>query len=322
MNIAAAPPALHIENLRIVRGGRTVIDNVNLSVPAGMITGLLGPSGCGKTTLMRAIVGAQKITAGSAFVFGQPAGAPSLRQRIGYVTQSPSIYPDLTTLENVRYFARLYGADRERACEVIDAVGLTAKKSELAGNLSGGQQGRVSLACALVCDPDLLILDEPTVGLDPVLRVELWQQFARLAARGKTLLISSHAMDEARHCAGLILMRDGGILAHAAPADIMRRTACADLESAFMRLVAGHDKPSNRPAPRPPAPHPPRNLHRPAPNHPRPNYRPTRPHPASPRNPAPNEEPTVNYWRRPSHRRGPANETTVVDLRPTPKAWI
>ena len=248
MSNATAPPALHIDNLRIDRGGRTVIDSISLSVPAGIITGLLGPSGCGKTTLMRTIVGAQKITAGSATVFGQRAGARSLRRRIGYVTQSPSIYPDLTTVENVRYFARLYGVDKKRACEVIDAVGLTTKKSELAGNLSGGQQGRVSLACALVCDPDLLILDEPTVGLDPVLRAELWEQFKGLAARGKTLLISSHAMDEARHCAGLILMRDGGILAHTAPADIMRRTACADLESAFVSLVR-NDHPSNRPAP-------------------------------------------------------------------------
>jgi ABC-2 type transport system ATP-binding protein len=248
MSNTATPPALHIENLRIDRGGRIVIDSISLSVPAGIITGLLGPSGCGKTTLMRTIVGQQKITAGSATVFDQPAGARSLRRRIGYVTQSPSIYPDLTTVENVRYFARLYGVDKQRACEVIDAVGLTAKKSELAGNLSGGQQGRVSLACALVCDPDLLVLDEPTVGLDPVLRAELWEQFAGLAARGKTLLISSHAMDEARNCANLILMRDGAVLAHAAPADIIRRTACADLESAFMHLVR-NDQLSNRPVP-------------------------------------------------------------------------
>jgi ABC-2 type transport system ATP-binding protein len=156
------------------------------------------------------------------------------------VTQSPSIYPDLTTAENVGYFARLYGVKKDRVREVIDAVGLSGKKSELAGNLSGGQQGRVSLACALVCDPDLLILDEPTVGLDPLLRAELWDQFAALARRGKTLLISSHAMDEARHCAELILMRDGAILAHAAPADIMRRTGCRDLESAFLSLIR-HD---------------------------------------------------------------------------------
>jgi ABC-2 type transport system ATP-binding protein len=273
MSNTATPPVLHIENLCIDRGGRTVIDSISLSVPAGIITGLLGPSGCGKTTLMRTIVGEQKITAGSATVFGQPAGARSLRRRIGYVTQSPSIYPDLTTVENVRYFARLYGVDKQRACEVIDAVGLTAKKSELAGNLSGGQQGRVSLACALVCDPDLLILDEPTVGLDPVLRAELWEQFAGLAARGKTLLISSHAMDEARNCANLILMRDGAVLAHAAPADIIRRTACADLESAFMRLVR-NDQLSNRPVP-----HYRINPHRPAANsYSSPNYhsRPTR----------------------------------------------
>jgi ABC-2 type transport system ATP-binding protein len=237
MSVASNPPAIELDSLRIDRGGRTVIDTISLSIPAGIITGLLGPSGCGKTTLMRTLVGAQKITTGSAAVFDQPAGARSLRRRIGYVTQSPSIYPDLTTVENVRYFARLYGVNKDRVREVIDAVGLANKKTELAGNLSGGQQGRVSLACALVCDPDLLILDEPTVGLDPVLRVELWAQFAALADRGKTLLISSHAMDEARNCAELILMREGAILAHAAPSDILRQTDCLDLESAFLSLI-------------------------------------------------------------------------------------
>jgi ABC-2 type transport system ATP-binding protein len=232
-----AQPAILIDNLRIDRSGRTVIDTITMSVPAGIITGLLGPSGCGKTTLMRAVVGAQRITAGSITVFGEAAGARSLRRRIGYVTQSLSIYPDLSTVENVRYFAALYGVGSDRVREVISAVGLTAKKFEPAGNLSGGQQGRVSLACALVCDPDLLILDEPTVGLDPVLRAELWEQFGAYADRGKTLLVSSHAMDEARHCTELILMRDGAILGHATPDDIMRRTDCADLEAAFISLV-------------------------------------------------------------------------------------
>lgn len=344
MTIASAPPAIHIENLRINRGGRTVIDTISLFVPAGVITGLLGPSGCGKTTLMRTIVGAQRIIAGSATVFGQPAGARSLRRRIGYVTQSPSIYPDLTTVENVRYFARLYGAKKERVREVIDAVGLTAKKSELAGNLSGGQKGRVSLACALVSDPDLLILDEPTVGLDPVLRAELWEQFALLANRGKTLLISSHAMDEARQCADLILMRDGAILAHAAPDDIMRRTQCPDLESAFLSLVR-HDHPSyhattpsysahshqqtpsyhanpnyapnahqpnpnnySRPSYHAPANYPP-NAHQPNPNYySRPNY--GRPSYHAPANHAPHaHQPNPNYYPRPNYGR-PGNHAT------------
>ena len=237
MSAVTDSPAIELDDLRIDRCGHTVLDTISLSIPAGIITGLLGPSGCGKTTLMRTLVGAQKITAGSATVFGEPAGARSLRRRIGYVTQSPSIYPDLTTIENVGYFARLYGVSKDRVREVVDAVGLAKKQTELAGNLSGGQKGRVSLACALVCDPDLLILDEPTVGLDPVLRVELWEQFAALAARGKTLVISSHAMDEARNCAELILMREGAILAHAAPADIMRQTDCLDLESAFLQLI-------------------------------------------------------------------------------------
>ena len=233
------PAAIQLDGLRIVRGRNTVIDGVSVNISAGVITGLLGPSGCGKTTLMRTIVGNQKITAGSATVLGHDAGAKSLRRRIGYVTQSPSIYLDLTTIENVRYFAALYGIGGERVREVVEAVGLTDKRTELAGNLSGGQQGRVSLACALVCDPDLLILDEPTVGLDPLLRVELWEHFAALAARGKTLLVSSHAMDEARQCADLILMRDGAILAHAAPDTILAQTRCAELESAFVALIRG-----------------------------------------------------------------------------------
>ncbi len=233
----ATPAAIVIDDLRIDREGRTVLDHIRASVPVGIITGLLGPSGCGKTTLMRAIVGAQRISQGSITVFGDAAGARCLRRRIGYVAQSPSIYPDLSTVENVRYFASMYGVVPHRVRQVINAVGLSDKRFELAGNLSGGQMGRVSLACAMVCDPDLLILDEPTVGLDPLLRAELWEQFSEYAARGKTLLVSSHAMDEARNCDELILMRDGTILAHASPQDIMRRTACADLESAFISLV-------------------------------------------------------------------------------------
>jgi ABC-2 type transport system ATP-binding protein len=233
----ATPSAIVIDDLRIDRGGRTVLDRIRLSVPAGIVTGLLGPSGCGKTTLMRAIIGAQRISHGSITVFGDTAGARCLRRRVGYVAQSPGIYPDLSTVENVRYFASMYGVGPTRVRQVINAVGLSEKRFELAGNLSGGQIGRVSLACALVCDPDLLILDEPTVGLDPLLRAELWEQFGEYAGRGKTLLVSSHAMDEARNCSELILMRDGTILAHAGPEDIMSRTACADLESAFVSLV-------------------------------------------------------------------------------------
>lgn len=230
-------PAVQLEGLRIVRGGRTVLDDITVSIGEGVITGLLGPSGCGKTTLMRTVVGIQRITAGTATVLGCAAGAKRLRRRVGYVTQSPSIYSDLTVAENIRYFAALYGIGGRRVAEVVDAVGLSGQRIELAGNLSGGQQGRVSLACALVCDPDLLILDEPTVGLDPLLRVELWAQFVDMANRGKTLLISSHAMDEARQCTDLILMRDGAVLAHAAPEVVMRQTNCTDLEAAFVALV-------------------------------------------------------------------------------------
>jgi ABC-2 type transport system ATP-binding protein len=230
-------PAVVVDRLRVDRGGVRVLDGVSLALPAGIVTGLLGPSGCGKTTLMRAVVGAQRLTGGTVTVFGEPAGARRLRRRIGYVTQAPSVYSDLTTGENVRYFAAMYGVGTARVREVIDAVGLTPQRSVAAGNLSGGQRGRVSLACALVGEPDLLILDEPTVGLDPVLRTELWARFEDLARRGTTLLVSSHVMDEAQHCAELVLMRDGTVLAHATPEQIMRRTASSDLESAFLALV-------------------------------------------------------------------------------------
>jgi ABC-2 type transport system ATP-binding protein len=238
-------PTVDVKLVDVVKtfGDAVAVDHIDLEVVSGEFLSLLGPSGCGKTTLMRTVVGNQKITAGSATVLGQAAGAKSLRRRIGYVTQSPSIYRDLTTVENVRYFAALYGIGMQRVHEVVEAVGLTGQKTDVAGNLSGGQQGRVSLACALVCDPDLLILDEPTVGLDPLLRVELWEQFVDMADRGKTLLISSHAMDEARQCAELILMRDGAILAHAEPDAILRQTNCADLEEAFVALVRSELRP-------------------------------------------------------------------------------
>ena len=217
-----AEVAIDVHNLRVVRGNRVALDDISVQIARGTITGLLGPSGCGKTTLMRSVVGTQIIAEGTVMVLGHPAGSADLRHRVGYVTQNPTIYDDLRVIDNVRYFAALTGADAANADEAVATVGLDDHRTALCGNLSGGQRTRASLACALVSHPDLLVLDEPTVGLDPVLRVDLWEQFHQLAARGTTLLVSSHVMDEADHCGDLLLMREGHLLAHTTPTTATR----------------------------------------------------------------------------------------------------
>jgi len=230
-------PAIDVQNLRVIRGKRVALENISVQIARGTITGVLGPSGCGKTTLMRSIVGTQIIAEGMVTVLGRPAGSPELRHRVGYVTQDPTIYNDLRIVDNVRYFGALYGTDARAADEAVAAVGLEDHRTALCGNLSGGQRTRVSLACALVAHPDLLVLDEPTVGLDPVLRVDLWEQFHGLARGGTTLLVSSHVMDEADHCGDLLLMRDGHLLAHTTPTRLREDTACQSLEEAFLSVI-------------------------------------------------------------------------------------
>jgi len=232
--------AIDVENLRVIRGKRVALDDISVQIPRGTITGLLGPSGCGKTTLMRSVVGTQLIEKGTVTVLGHPAGSADLRHRVGYVTQNPTIYDDLRVIDNVRYFAALTGgdtADTADADEAVATVGLDDHRTALCGNLSGGQRTRASLACALVSHPDLLVLDEPTVGLDPVLRVDLWEQFHRLADRGTTLLVSSHVMDEADHCGDLLLMREGHLLAHTTPTKLREDTGCQSLEEAFLSVI-------------------------------------------------------------------------------------
>lgn len=230
-------PAVAVEDLRVIRGGRAALDGVHVQVTRGAITGLLGPSGCGKTTLMRSIVGTQIVAGGRITVLGEPAGSPQLRHRVGYVTQDATVYPDLRVVDNVRYFAALCGADDRDVDEAISAVGLHDHRKALAANLSGGQRTRASLACALVAHPDLLILDEPTVGLDPVLRVDLWERFHQLARGGTTLLVSSHVMDEADHCEDLLMMREGRVLAHATPDQLREDTGCQSLAEAFLSII-------------------------------------------------------------------------------------
>jgi ABC-2 type transport system ATP-binding protein len=228
--------AIEIEDLRVVRGGREVLPGLTLSIPAGRVVGLLGPSGSGKSTLLRAIVGTQRVAGGSVTVLGHPAGSPAVRRRLGYMTQAASVYSDLTPLENVRFFAAVAGVDAARADEALRTVGLEDVDRPAAA-LSGGQRARVSLAAALVADPDVLVLDEPTVGLDPLLRRGLWRTFRELAAAGRTLLVSSHVMDEANQCDSLLLMRDGRILVNEPPAALLRRTGAPDVEHAFVDVI-------------------------------------------------------------------------------------
>jgi ABC-2 type transport system ATP-binding protein len=229
--------AVTVTDLVVDRGHRRVLSDLSCAVPAGRVTGLLGPSGSGKTTLLRALVGVQRIRSGEVTVLGEPAGSPGLRSRVGYVTQAPSVYPDLTVRENARHFAALYGRGARAADDALAAVGLADAAGQLVADLSGGQRGRVSLACALVGEPQLLVLDEPTVGLDPVLRVELWDRFHALAAAGTTLVVSSHVMDEAGRCDRLLLLREGRLLADSTPARLRADSGTDDLEEAFLRLV-------------------------------------------------------------------------------------
>jgi ABC-2 type transport system ATP-binding protein len=239
--LPAGVAAVRVDHLHVVRGGRAVIEDLSLEIPQGQVVGLLGPSGCGKSTLMRSIVGVQQVAGGTVTVLGEPAGSKQLRNRVGYLTQAPSIYPDLTIEENIVYFAQVVGTPRRgvaaEVARVLDMVSLTDHAKSRADALSGGQESRVSLAAALVGTPEVLVLDEPTVGLDPVLRRDLWAIFRRLAGDGVTLLVSSHVMDEAVRCDRLLLMRAGALLADDTLAGVLAATGAPDVEAAFLALV-------------------------------------------------------------------------------------
>jgi ABC-2 type transport system ATP-binding protein len=230
-------PAVAVDRLRVVRGGKTVLPDITFAVESGTVTGLLGPSGSGKSTVMRAIVGVQLIAGGRVEVLGADAGSAPLRHRVGYVTQAPSVYADLTVRENLAYFAKVLDAPPERIDRALEIVGLRALERRIVRTLSGGELSRASLATALLGEPELLVLDEPTVGLDPVLRRDLWSTFRELAAGGTTLLVSSHVMDEADRCDRLLLLREGRVLADETPASLRERTGCDSLDDAFLALV-------------------------------------------------------------------------------------
>jgi ABC-2 type transport system ATP-binding protein len=233
---------VEVRALVVDRGGRRVLDGLDLTIAQGSVTGLLGPSGCGKSTLMRALVGVQRLTSGRVTVDGSDAGSSALRNRLGYVTQAASVYDDLTVRENLAFFARVLGAGTSSVDEAIATVDLDSHADQVVGRLSGGQRSRASLAVALLNRPDLLVLDEPTVGLDPVLRRDLWALFHRLAEGGAAVFVSSHVMDEADRCDRLLLMREGRIIADDSPAGVRRHTGTDDIESAFLALVGDDDR--------------------------------------------------------------------------------
>lgn len=216
------------------------VHELDLAVRQGEIYGLLGPNGSGKTTLMRILVGLAKRDGGEVRVLGRRVPDPSLLSSIGYMTQAEALYGDLTARENVRFFAALNGADSGGAVDqALALVDLLDRAGDLVRTLSGGLRRRVSLACALVHEPQLLILDEPTVGVDPQLRVSFWEHFRALRDRGVTLLISSHVMDEAERCDRLGFMRSGQLIAEGSPAELRSRGGVEDLEQAFLRLAEG-----------------------------------------------------------------------------------
>ena len=232
---------IDVRDLVVQRGHVRAIDGISFSTQPGEVTGLLGPSGCGKSTLMRAVVGVQIVAGGEVEVLGLPAGDKRLRDRVGYVTQAPSVYEDLTVAENLRFFARVLGVARAEVDRCIEAVDLGRARDQVVSRLSGGQRSRVSLAVALLGEPDLVVLDEPTVGLDPVLRQQLWGTFHELAGAGAAVFVSSHVMDEAERCDRLLLMREGAIIADDTPEGLRRRTGTPDIESAFLSIVKGEE---------------------------------------------------------------------------------
>mgnify|MGYP006273261233 FL=1 len=230
-------PAVVIDHLTVIRGTVRAVDDVSIALAGGGIIGLLGPSGSGKTTLMRALVGTQGLTAGTVTVAGQPAGSAQTRGQVGYMAQVPALYADLSVTENLAYFAALLGVGADRVAEVIEAVDLGDRAQALVRTLSGGETNRASLAVALLNAPPILVLDEPTVGLDPVLRQSLWELFRVLADGGTTVIVSSHVMDEAARCDDLILMREGRILFHGSRSALQAEADEPDIEQAFIHLA-------------------------------------------------------------------------------------
>lgn len=228
-----------VSNLRVVRNGNEILKSISFHAVPGELIGLLGPSGSGKSTLMRSLLGVQAITGGSARIMESIAGSPLLRGRLGYMAQSSAVYLDLTVEENIRYFAGVLTQPLSEVARVIDVVALTSFSHRLVSSLSGGERARVSLGVALLGSPPALILDEPTVGLDPILRRDLWRTFESLARTGATVIVSSHVMDEAARCARLLLLREGTLLFDGTPASLLAASEATGYDQAFERLIEG-----------------------------------------------------------------------------------
>ncbi len=220
----------------------TAVDGVDLDLAPGAIYGFLGPNGSGKTTLIRLLVGMTHATSGDAEVLGQRMPSRPTLARIGYMTQSDGIYPALTVGENARFFAAAYGVHGDApVAEALGLVELGDRQDVVVGTLSGGQRRRLSLACALIHRPSVLFLDEPTVGVDPLLRVQFWSHFRSLAGAGTTIVVSSHVMDEADRCDELLFMRGGRVIARGTAANLRDDAGTADLEAAFVRFAGGDE---------------------------------------------------------------------------------
>lgn len=227
-------------------GRKTVLDQVNLDVPAGRIVCLLGPSGCGKTTMVNLVMGILVPTAGTVQVLGEQAPYPTARRRIGFMPQDTALYEDVTAVENLRFFGTLNGL---RAPELADAIDdmlaftrLDSNRNRLVGAFSGGMKRRLSLGVAMLHRPDLLVLDEPTVGLDPEHRRRIWERFRELAAGGVTLLVTTHIMDEALQCDDVAMLRNGRVIAYDTPSALLAQTGAENLEDAFLALAGGERK--------------------------------------------------------------------------------
>ena len=251
----APPPAVEAVALRRDFGEIHAVDGIDMSLPPGRIYGLLGPNGSGKTTLIRLLTGLASATSGTVKVLGVAMPSRTNLARIGYMTQSDGIYPELSVWENLSFFAALYGeTDKARLHATLELVELDARAGTPAQNLSGGMRRRLSMACALAHHPSVIFLDEPTVGVDPAVRAQFWDHFHRLAADGATLLVSSHVMDEADRCDELLFVRDGQVLANGTPAELRSRAGTENLEAAFLSFatqvatvgVAGRAKDGDR----------------------------------------------------------------------------
>jgi ABC-2 type transport system ATP-binding protein len=227
-----------VSRLRVVRGDVEVLRGIDLEIEQGAIYGLLGPSGAGKTTLIRCLMGLQRHE-GEVTVLGKRAGAPAIRSRLGYMAQAGAIYPDLSAVENLRFFAAVFDAPRDSVGRIVRTMRLEGHEHRVVSRLSGGQQRRASLGCAIIGGPAVMLLDEPTVGLDPVLRREFWDDFHHWASEGATLVVSSHVMDEAERCDRLVLLREGRVLAAGSPGELLAETHTDKMEDAFLALAGG-----------------------------------------------------------------------------------